>query len=243
MMRIYLPAFLSIFIVSLISFAGALTLVFSEEKVRKALLILVGFSAGALLGDVFIHLLPEMVDDRGFSSLTGVQVIIGLLVFFVLEKFIIWHHCHSDSCQHHAQAIGKMNLIGDGLHNFIDGAVIAASFILSPALGWTTALAVGLHEIPQEIGDFGVLLHSGYTKGKALRYNFFSALFALLGAAAIFILPINLAPFLIPFTAGTFIYIAATDLMSELRKEPDRVKFFFQFLAVVAGIAVMMLLK
>lgn len=236
----------SVIIVSLISFVGILAFMGGGQKIKPLLLILVSFSAGALFGDAFIHLLPEAVSENGFSIQISLYLLSGIILFFILEKFIQWHHCHSPQ-EHECKPkpLAFMNLFGDGLHNFIDGVIIAGSYLVNIQLGIATTIAVILHEIPQEIGDFGVLIHSGLTKSRALMFNFLSASLAVLGAVIILLLNTNsenALQILVPFTAGGFIYIAGTDLMPEIHKEVKLSNSILQFLSFISGIAVMSLL-
>lgn len=247
----------SVVIVSLISLAGIAALAMRKSMLHRILLLLVSFAAGALLGDALIHLLGEHIEELGFEPATALLVILGMLIFFVLEKFVHWHHCHSleyhhageerkgRHARHHIAAFGIMNLVGDGLHNFIDGLVIAASYLVSVPVGIATTIAVILHEIPQEIGDFGVLVHAGLDRFKALLLNFATALTAVLGAILGLILAGSFDAFtkvVIPITAGSFIYIATADLIPELHKEVDIKKSFVQLLGVLAGIGMMLAL-
>lgn len=239
-------ALISVIIVSLISLIGTFTISIKQEKLNKFLIYLVSFSAGALLGDVFIHLLPEIIDQGQFNIFTSLYILSGIVVSFFIEKIICWHHCRiPEQDRNHIHRFAYMNLIGDSIHNFIDGVIIAGSFLVSLPTGIGTAVAVILHEIPQEIGDFGVLLHAGMSRPKALTYNFLTATSAILGTALTLIMArylehINL--FLIPFAAGSFIYIAAVDLIPELHKELELKKGMLQMVAFIAGIGVMMLL-
>ena len=197
-----------------------------------------------MFGDVFIHLIPELAED-GFSVVTSFIILGGIALFFIIEKLIHWRHCHEPVCEGHNPALASINLIGDGVHNYIDGIIIAASYLISIPVGIATTVAVLLHEIPQEVGDFGVLVHAGYSKSKALFYNFITALVALLGGATVLFLhqyTNNIESFLVPLAAGGFIYIAGVDLIPELHKESKTKKSFSQFLALVLGIAVMGLL-
>lgn len=240
-----IAAIISVFVVSLISLIGVFTLAIKEEKLKKFLLVLVSFSAGALLGGSFLHLLPEASEEIDFERV-ALYTLIGLILFFVLEKFIRWRHCHILTSNYHPHPLGYMNLIGDAVHNFIDGTIIMATYLVSLPLGAATTLAVILHEVPQEIGDFGILLHAGFTKKRALLFNFLSALFAFLGCLTTFTLNQfvdHLSSFLIPLAAGGFIYIAGADLIPELQKECGPGKSFFQFLALVLGIILMFVLK
>ncbi|MCX6706961.1 MAG: ZIP family metal transporter [Candidatus Woesearchaeota archaeon] len=233
---------LSVVIVSLISLIGIFTLVIKKESLSKILFILVSFSAGALLGDSFIHLIPEISETTGFGFNAAISLLAGIMVFFILEKFIQWRHCHVPTSKSHPHPFAYMNLIGDGLHNSIDGMVIAASYIVSVPLGIATTLAVIFHEIPQEIGDFGVLLHGGFSRAKALFFNLLSALTAVIGAVVILIIGTKvqgITDFLLPFTAGGFIYIAGSDLIPEMHKENKVGKSLLQLAGLVAGMAIM----
>ncbi len=233
----------SVLLISVISFTGIFTLSLKENSLKKILLFLVSFSAGALFGDAFIHLLPEAVAENGFGISISLSLLGGIVLFFILEKFIHWRHCHIPTSTHHPHPLAFMNLVGDGVHNFIDGLVIAGSYLASIPVGIATTIAVLLHEIPQEIGDFGVLLHAGFSKKKALFFNFLSALIAVIGAAVALAAGSYMASitsFLIPFAAGGFIYIAGSDLIPELHKETDPSKSAAQLLAFVAGVLVML---
>lgn len=235
----------SVIVVSLISFIGLLGFQAENDRMRPFLLVLVSFSAGALLGDVFIHLLPEAVEEKGLTLPLSLWILGSILVFFVLEKFIHWHHCHLPEAHQHMKPLAFMNLVGDGLHNFIDGAMIAGSYLISLPLGFATTIAVALHEIPQEIGDFGVLIHAGLQKSKVVFLNFISALTAILGAVIVLGLGVSSASvtgILTPFTVGGFLYIAGTDLIPELHKETNPVSSLIQLISFIGGIAVMLAL-
>ena len=235
--------FASIFFVSLISLVGVFTLSMKEKSLKKWLLLLVSFSAGALLGDVFFHLLPETAEEFGFSFQTGLSVLAAILVFFVLENIIKWHHHHHvEEKEEEVHSFGYVNLLGDALHNFLDGMIIAGSYLVNAPLGIATTIAVILHEIPQEIGDFGILLHSGFSVKKALKFNFLSALTAVVGGivGVVFTSQVEgFSAFLLPFTAGSFIYLAGTDLLPEIKKENKGWAILQQFLAIVLGMAMM----
>lgn len=241
----WIYSIISVIIVSLISLIGILTLTVNEKRLTKILLFLISFSAGALLGDAFIHLLPETVEKYGFSLNVSLYFLSGILIFFILEKFIQWRHCHIPTSEKHPHPYAFMNLIGDGMHNLLDGMVIAGSYLASIPLGIATTVAVIFHEIPQEIGDFSVLLHGGFSKAKALFFNFLSALTAIIGAVIVLLIGINIDNFLIfilPFTAGGFVYIASSDLIPELHKETDIKKSTLQLFGIILGIAVMVAL-
>ena len=237
--------FLSIIIVSLFSFIGIIALAVKKERLEKITMFLVAISAGTLLGDAFLHLLPEAIGD-GINLSGWITIIAGMLAFFIMEKIVFWRHCHVATSESHPHPFGIMNLIGDGLHNFIDGMIIAGSFLTSIPLGLTTTVAIIAHEIPQEISDFGVLLHAGFSKKKALLMNFVTALTSILGAILIIAIDTsieNITNFIIPFTAGGFIYIASADLIPELHKETEPSKSFKQLLSILLGIILMLLLK
>ena len=231
-------------VVSLISLVGIFTLSIKENLLHKILFCLIGFSAGALIGGAFLHILPESLENNKSTTVFS-YLILGIVFFFLMERYLHWRHCHEEgACKIHA--FTYMNLIGDGFHNFIDGMVIAASFMVSLRLGLVTTFAIILHEIPQELGDFAVLVYGGFSKKKALLFNFASALMAVLGAiAGYFITDIikNFANFILPFTAGGFIYIATSDLIPELHKENDLKRATAAFFAFLLGIIFMALAK
>ena len=205
--------------------------------------MVIGFSAGGLLGAAFLHLLPEAL-ELSRSNTVFLYVIVGFIVFFILEKYIHWRHCHHESCDTHA--FTYLNLIGDGVHNFIDGLVIAASFVISFHFGVITTLAIIFHEIPQEIGDFGVLLYGGFSKQKALFFNFVTALTCVLGAVIGYPLAQkvgNFSAYLLPITAGGFIYIAACDLVPEIHKHADQKKSVYSMAAFLGGIIFILLAR
>lgn len=212
-------AICSTLFISLGSFAGVLTLSIKHEQLQHWLLSLVAVSAGTLLGAAMFHLLPEAAEGMDPQLLFGL-VTISFVLFFFVEKVLHWRHCHEEDCELHS--LGWMNLLGDSLHNFIDGLVIGAAYATSVPLGVITSIAVVSHEIPQEIGDFGVLLHAGWPIKKALLANFLVAVTSVIGAIIGFYLAAQstvFALYLMPIAAGGFIYIAASDLIPELRKE------------------------
>ncbi|MBL8029764.1 MAG: ZIP family metal transporter [Candidatus Doudnabacteria bacterium] len=237
---IWIYVMLAVLVVSLISFVGVFTLAIKEDRLKKWLLSLVSFSAGALLGDVFIHILPEMAEG-GWPEYAGYYLLFGILTFFILEKFVFWHHSHSE----HDESVHSytyLSLVSDGLHNLIDGMIIAGAFLVSPALGLATTLAVVFHEIPQEIGNFAVLVHGGFSRTKALFYNFVSALTAFLGAilVLVFMSGFEGAPsFLLSFSAASFIYIAMSDLIPQLHKEQNKKTAAWHLLWFVLGVFTM----
>ncbi|MDD5155131.1 MAG: ZIP family metal transporter [Candidatus Omnitrophica bacterium] len=223
--------------VSLISLIGIFSLLLKEKLLDKILFLLIGFSAGGLIGGAFLHLLPEAL-EQSTASTVFLYVIFGFIFFFILERYLHWRHCHKEGrCDIHA--FTYLNLIGDGIHNFGDGLVIGSSFVLGIHFGIITTLVIIFHEIPQEIGDFGVLVYGGFSKAKALFYNFISATTCILGTALGYKLSTNINDFsayLLPFIAGGFIYVAACDLIPELHKDPDLKKSTSSFVAFVCGI-------
>src|SRR3989344_4114104 len=233
---------LSVIIVSLISFVGVFTIGIKIDSLRKFLIYVISFAAGAMLGDAFIHLIPELAED-GLKIVQSFYILGGIALFFVVEKIIHWRHCHMPEEKGHVHPFAYSNLIGDGVHNFLDGIIIGASYLVSIPVGVASTIAVALHEIPQEIGDFGVLLHGGFSKGKALLLNFASALVAVLGVVAVFLLGDaigNIEEILVPIAIGGFIYIAGSDLIPELQKHSDKLsRSLLQLIAFILGIIVM----
>jgi len=230
------------------------TLSMSKKFLNSILLILVSLSAGTLFGDALFHLLPEAVENSGeFDPLISLFVIIGIVTFFIVEKLIHIHlscrnkkstHSHQYPLLHepHKHHLGLMNILGDALHNFIDGLIIAASFLINIPVGIATTIAVIFHEIPQEIADFGVLTYSGFSRGKAIMINFLTAATAILGAIlGIFIGNASnlFLKFSIPFAAGGFMYIAGANLIPELHKECGWKQSLMHILALLIGISIM----
>lgn len=253
-MAIVLYTIISVIIVSLVSFAGVFILAKKHRSLHGTLLFLVSLSAGTLFGGAFLHLLPEAVERQGFTLSVSLMLLGGVLVFFILEKFIHWRHCHVNHSKEkfhkhfdeHPRHIAPLNLIGDGLHNFLDGLVIAGSYLVSIPTGIATTIAVVLHEVPQEIADFGVLLHAGLKRAKALLLNFLSAAVAIIGAIIGLILGAESEMFvqlILPFAAGGFLYIAGSNLIPELHKDCEARDSLWHFFALVLGIALMVALK
>ncbi len=243
-------AFLSILAVSLVSFVGIVAFSLQERFMKKILFVLVGLAAGALLGDAIFHLIPEAIQNIENERVFGITVIAGILFFFILEKYLRWHHAHhgaeeehtSEEAEHHPAHLAPLVLVADGVHNMVDGAVIAASFLISPVIGVTTTIAVFLHEIPQEVADYALLVHSGLSRGKAVFFNFLSALTAFFGAFLVFLLNTSvesLGAYAGAFTAGAFIYIAATDLVPELQKSEGLRRGLMELAAFTGGIILM----
>jgi zinc and cadmium transporter len=235
----------STFTISVCALAGVFTLSMKADSLNKILMKLVALSSGALLGGAFLHLMPEgvnVLDAKLFFSI----VLAAILSYLLIEKILHWRHCHKGGgCDTH-HSMGYMNLIGDSIHNFIDGLVIAGAFVVDIRLGLITAVAMALHEIPQEIGDFGVLIYSGFTKKRALFWNFLTALLTVAGGLFGWFLSrysIGIEKFLLPIAAGGFIYIAASDLLPELRKNLSLKSFFVDFLFMLGGVGVILLVS
>jgi zinc and cadmium transporter len=241
--EMWLYSLLSVFVVSLISLVGVLTLSIKERQLRSVLLLLVSFSAGGLFGDAFIHLIPEAAGESGFGLNVSFYILVGIMTSFIVEKLLCWRHCHIPTSDEHPHPFAYMNLFGDSVHNFIDGLIIAGSYLVNLQLGLATTLAVVFHEIPQEIGDFGILLYGGFKKSRALLLNFLTALTAVLGALVALSLGFymeNFTVFLVPFAAGGFIYIAGSDLIPEMHKEVKPLKSVAELTAFILGILVLL---
>jgi len=242
----YVYALISVIIVSLISLIGVFSLSLREDLLKKYVGIFISLAVGALLGDAFIHIIPEAFKDSSNATLTSVLIIAGILLFFILEKFLHWHHHGEEEDKtKHVHPMGKLILFSDGVHNLIDGIIIGASFLISIPIGIATTIAVILHEIPQEIGDFAVLLHSGYTKKRALWLNFLSACLAIVGVILSLMLGNaveNSIIWMLPVAAGGFIYVAVADLIPELQKNKEFKYSVLQIITVFIGILAMLAL-
>ena len=223
-----------------------MVLALNPVHLKKFLLYMVSFAVGSLLGDAFIHLLPETFEKIGFNMTVSFLILLGMILFFILEKFLRWQHCHIPTSSEHQHPMVALNLIGDAVHNAFDGMIIASSFIVSPSVGFATTLAVIFHEIPQEIGDFGIFVHGGLSVRKALWCNFLSALAAFAGAVAIFLVGSqiqNVSMYILPVTAGGFLYIAGSDLIPELHRHEFHLSVSFgQLVCIILGISIMALL-
>lgn len=245
-MNPFLWTILSILSVSIVSFVGVFFFAFHKNTIDKYLLYLVSFAAGAIMGDAFLHMIPEMIEDTAFFETAAQLILLGIILSFIIEKIIHWHHCHIMPTEEHFHPVGVMSLIGDAVHNVVDGVLIATSFLISVPLGITTTIAVLLHEIPQEISDFALLIFSGFKRSRALLFNFLSALTALLGGLMVFAfqssIP-NVEQYLLPLAAGNFIYIAGADLIPELHRETRIGRTLFQLFCLMLGIAMMFALR
>ena len=240
----WLYALCSVIAVSLVSLIGLLTASWSPERLERVLFVMVSLAVGAMFGNAFIHLLPHVFSTSSPPLQSSLLILAGIVIFFVMEKFLLWRHDHLASAQHEIRPVGYMNLFADALHNFVDGILIGIGYLVGVPTGVATTIAILLHEIPQEIGDFGVLLHAGFRTSHALALNFLTALLAVVGVVvgltvgqAVRQLP----ALMLPFAAGGFIYIAGSDLVPELHKERDPGKSLVQLGAIAAGIGAMLL--
>jgi zinc and cadmium transporter len=235
----------SVVVVSLLSLVGVSLLSLGHKTLHEIIFFLVALAVGGLFGDVFIHLLPEAYKEPSGVTQASLLVIAGILVFLALENFLQWRHQHTD--EHHAiEPYGYLNLVADIAHNLIDGLLIGASYLVSVKLGLATTLAVVLHEIPHEFSNFGILVKSGFSKYQALWLNFLTALAAVTGGLIAWWVGSQALSFnqvLIPLTAGSFIYIAGSDLVPQLNKEVAPVRALMQFVAIMIGVGLMLLLK
>ncbi len=243
MVIIYVYALLATFAVSLVSLVGLFTISLKETTIKRFIFIFISLAVGSLLGDAFLHIIPKSFAMASSPVLPGLLIITGIVVFFAIEKFFHWHHHGDDDGQPHIHPVGNLVLFSDGLHNLLDGIIIGVSFLASIPLGVATTIAVILHEIPQEIGDFSVLLHAGYSRKKALWFNFLSALAAIAGTLIAFWMGASGEQFVawvLPLAAGGFIYIAVADLIPELHKTKQTYHSIPQIIAVVFGVMVML---
>jgi len=233
----------STFAITLCVLVAVFFLFFKKASNNRILLFLISLSAGALMGGAFLHLLPEASEQLEINRIYQITLL-AFIFFFFMEKLLHWRHCHKKVCKVHT--FGYMNLFGDAVHNFIDGLVIASTFLIDTHLGITTTIAIALHEIPQEVGDFGVLLYAGFKKKTALIINYLVALTVVLGGIVGYCLSFYLTsiiPYLLPFAAGGFIYIAASDLMPEIRKVQSLKRSLVSFVIFIIGILIMMAVK
>ncbi len=230
-------------LVSLISLVGIVLLSLNKKTLDTAVFLILSFATGTLFAAAFFDLFPEALEGLESKVVFGVALS-GIMVFFILERLVHWHHEHHDH-KNHEKPVAYLVLLGDGLHNFFDGIAIAASFLTSFELGITTTLAIIAHEIPQELGDFTLLTYAGFSTKKALLFNLLSALTAVIGAISFFYLSSqieNLQYYGLAFTAGAFLYIAGTDLLPELHKQEEKSKSITQLIAMLAGIVVIWIL-
>lgn len=241
-------ALLVVLIVSLLSLTGGLLLIYRENLAKLVSKYLITFAIGAMFGVVFLDLLPEAAHQITVESVM-IYSLAGILIFYLLEKTLVWYHHHSmehvwhgkHTVEEKAHPVGYLITFGDALHNFIDGLVIAAGFLVDIRLGITTSLAVLFHELPQEIGDFAVLIHAKFSKQKTILYNLLAQMTSVIGVLiGLFYLPLfeNLGSILLAIAAGGFIYIASTDLLPETHREKNLGKSLLQIGLLVLGIAI-----
>lgn len=255
---VWIYALASVLLISLISLVGAITLALDPKRLERMLFLLVSLAVGALLGGAVIHLIPRAYEALdGDGTTVGLLVLGGVLAFFMLEKFLHWRHDHSTAFvaagepdaaagEPPVRPFALMNLVGDGAHNFLDGMVIAAAYLISLPVGLVTTLAVALHELPQEMGAFGVLVAGGFRPRRALLFNFLVSLCGVVGAIVSLLLGALIdgyAAYLLPITAGTFIYIAGSDLIPELHHHHSNpvIKSVWQLVMIVIGILLMLI--
>jgi zinc and cadmium transporter len=223
-----------------IALVGGITLFLKDSTLKKITLPLVAFAAGSLIGGAFFYMIPASIESMGNSIVPYLWIVAGFTTFFALEQLLHWHHCHraEASCK---KPLTYLILIGDGLHNFIGGLAIAGTFLVDVRLGIMTWLAAVAHEVPQELGDFGVLIHGGWSKLSALAFNVLSALTFLLGGLIAYTLSFNLdISFLVPFAAGNFIYIGASDLVPEVNKHTGLKDNLIHFVAFLSGVLIIL---
>ncbi len=231
-------------IVSLISLIGIVALIINDKLLKKLIIFLVAFAAGGLIGGAFLHILPEAMDYIKDGTRLFLYVILGYMFFFALENYLYWRHCHDTKCETHT--FTYLNIVGDSIHNFSDGLIMGAVFMINIKVGIATTLAIIFHEIPHEFGNFMVLIYGGFSKAKALFFNFLSSLFAIIGTAVGYYFANKISGFagiLLPIAAGGFIYIASCDLVPELHKQADIKKSVLATATFTFGIVLMFLLK
>jgi len=235
-----LLALLASGLISLVSLLGILFIKIKKNRLKGELLTLVGVATGALLGDAFLHLIPESMAIIN-SEKTGLMIITGMLIFFSLEKILKWRHCHDIDCDQNKELVW-ISLLADSIHNLIDGLIIGNSFMISIPIGISTSLAVFMHEIPQEIGDFAILIHGGFSAKKAALMNLGSAFLSVLGVLVIWLISdiSKIQGELMAITAGGFIYLAASDLIPELHRHENKIKqSLWQMISVLIGLGIM----
>ena len=230
-------------VISLISLIGVVTLMVGVRRLDRVVPLLISLAVGALFGDALIHLLPEAFEGSTSTALTSLYAISGVLVFFIMERFLHWHHQHQElTVDPPVHPVAYLNLVSDGAHNFLDGLLIGASYLVSVPIGFATTVAVAFHEIPQEQGDFGILVHAGFSPRRALLMNFLTATLALLGVVISLLVGPSVTEytvFMLPFAAGGFIYIAGSDLIPELHREREITRSVMQLAMLSIGIGLM----
>jgi zinc and cadmium transporter len=242
------PLFLALasgVLVSLVSLVSVITLVLRRDSLGRVTFLLVSLAVGALFGDAVIHLLPAVFQNSEGRLGSSLWILFGIFFSFVFEKFLRWKHEHGVPHHSHIKPVGRILLVSDGLHNFVDGVLVGASYMTSRQVGVATTIAVILHEVPHEIGDFGVLIDAGYSWEKAMLFNFLTGCIAIAGVLAAFVFQAgtsSFSPVVLPITAGSFLYIAGSNLTPELQKEGAPLKSLLQFVAMMMGVGLMLLL-
>jgi zinc and cadmium transporter len=228
---------------SLLALSGSLTLLLPARLFDRVVPPLVALAAGTLIGGALLHMLPEAVEAMGNRLEVYLWLVGGFVSFFFLEQFLHWHHCHRPVHDH--GPLGYLILVADGVHNFIGGLAVAGAFLVDLRVGLVTWIAAAAHEVPQELGDFGILIHAGWSRSRALMFNFASALTFLVGGWVAYALAGRFeVTWLLPFAAGNFVYIAAADLIPELTVYPEAARktllsaLFVAGLGLLAGVAV-----
>jgi zinc and cadmium transporter len=233
---------LSTFALSLITFVSVILLSFKEKLLKSIIFSLVAIAAGTMLGSSFLHLLPESMEFLP-PRIVLKATLMSMLGFYLLEKIMHWHHPHNE--EGHVHTFGYLNLFGDIIHNFIDGLILASAFVVDIRLGFITLFALALHEIPQELSDFAVLIYAGFTKKKAIIVNFLAGVSSVLGGIVGYFLSHSVetfVPYLLPIAAGGFLYIATSDLVPEIKKERDFTRSMTATIMLMLGIALSFLI-
>jgi zinc and cadmium transporter len=225
-----------------ISLVGSVTLLLSEATQRRLVRPLVAFAAGSLLGGALLHMIPEASAQQGGVA-PYASVLAGFALFLAIEQFLHWHHCHRETADCRPP-LGYLILVGDGLHNLLGGLAVGAAFVADVRVGLTIWLAAAAHEVPQELGDFGVLVHGGWSRGRALAFNLLSSSTFLLGGIVAWLASERFeTSWLLGFAAGNFLYIGASDLVPEVNRHRDLGIGALHFLAFAAGAGLLAALK
>jgi len=231
------------FLMSMIALIGATTMALPESTRERLILPLVAFSAGSLLGGALLHLIPEAVAQNRGGVGVYLWVLAGFASFLAFEQFLHWHHWHSDAPEVKSP-LSHMMVLGDTVHNFLGGLAVAAAFIVDIRLGITTWLVAAAHEVPQELGKYGVLIHGGWKNSRALAASFLSSLTFLLGGILAYVVSLQFnTGFLVPFAAGNFLYIAASDLVPEVNRHHHLGVNLIHFASFSAGIALLLAIQ
>jgi len=242
------------FLIAILALLGIFTFILKEDIFQKLIKLLVSFAAGAFIGAVFFEFLPEIFHEFGGHNghhvdiLGPVLITSGFVFFFILEEVLQWHHCHKPPCEHDdeetKEAFSYLILISNAIHNFVDGMIVGAAFLLAIPIGITTSIAIAAHEIPQELGNFGILVYGGWKKTKALLVNLGASLMIVPGGiAAYYAAPFIKPIYLIGFAAGSFLYIGAADLIPEVHGEADLRKSIITIAIFLLGLSIIVLVE